>query len=158
MRKNQEGKWKILANHYYGWNEDAPPISADDRTSINKLFADWDAALKLGEELSAKHFDAFSALYSGQAIEIFQDQLSNIGLPNLRSRWDQFEGAKMEMNSLGAIGVEGLGRRAIAWGIGNQNFYLKDSKDLQKFQFPWAMILTKEKEDVWRILAIHWGS
>ncbi len=158
MRKDAEGKWKILANHYYGWIEDAPPISDDDRTGINKLLAGWDAGLKPGEELSAKHFDAFSALYSGQAIEIFPDQLSNIGLPNLRSRWDQFTGTKMETNSLGVLGVEGLGRRAIAWGIGNQNFYLKDSKELQKLQFPWAMILTKEKDDAWRILAFHWGS
>lgn len=157
MRKNQDGKWKILVNHYYGWNEDAPLISADDRTSINMVLAAWDAALKPGEELSVKHFDALSALYSGQAIEIFPDQLSNIGLPNLRSRWDQYTGTKMETNSLGALGVEGLGRRAIAWGIGNQNFYLKDSKELQKLQFPWAMILTKEKDDAWRILAFHWG-
>lgn len=158
LRKNQDGKWQILANHFYGWNEDAPPISADDRASINKVLAAWDEAIKAGEELSAKNFDAFSAQYSQQAIEIFSNQISNIGLANLRARWEGFTGAKMETNSLGMLGVEGLGRRAIAWGIGNQSFYPKDSRELQKFQFPWAMILTKEKDDAWRILAIHWGA
>lgn len=61
------------------------------------------------------------------------------------------------MNSLGPLGIEGRGRRAVAWGIANQNFYPKDSDELRKHQFPWAMILTKEKDDTWRILAIHWG-
>jgi ketosteroid isomerase-like protein len=158
LRKNQDGKWKILANHYYGWNEDAPPISADDRASINKILAGWEAALKPGEELSAKNFDAFSALHSPQAIEIFSNQISNIGLPNLRARWEYFTGARMETNSLNLLGIEGIGRRAVAWGIGNQNFYIKDSQELTKNQFPWAMILTKEKDDTWRILATHWGA
>lgn len=158
LRKNPDREWKILANHYYGWNEDAPPLSADDRASINKVLAAWDDAIKPGEILSAKNFDAFSAQYSQQAIEIFSNQISNIGLANLRARWEGFTGARMETNSLGMLGVEGFGRRAVAWGIGNQSFYPKDSRELQKFQFPWAMILTKENDDAWRILTIHWGA
>jgi hypothetical protein len=45
---------------------------------------------------------------------------------------------------------------AVAWRIANQNFYMKASKELIKRQYPWAMILTKEKDDAWRILAMHW--
>lgn len=62
----------------------------------------------------------------------------------------------METNALHPSHVEIIGRRAVAFGVENQNVYPKDSKELQKFQFPWAMILAKEKDDVWRILALHW--
>lgn len=158
LRKHPDGNWKILANHFYGSDGDAPPISPEDRASINQIITGWDAALAPGQELSAKHFDAFAALHSAQAIEIFSNQMSNIGLPNLRSRWEQYTGTKMETNSLGLLGIEGVGRRAVAWGIGNQNFSMKGSTEMQKYEFPWVMILTKEKDDAWRILATHWGN
>lgn len=66
-------------------------------------------------------FPTLSALYSSQAIEIYPGQRSNIGIANLRARWEQFAGIKFETNSLGPIAIEGLGRRAVAWGIGNTN-------------------------------------
>ena len=156
LRKQADGKWKILADHFYESGSQA--LSPDDRKSINQLISSWDAALKPGETLSKQNFDDFQALYSPQAIEIFSNQVSNIGIANLRSRWEQYSGAKMETNSLNPHGVEGLGRRAVAWGIGNQNFYLKDSDELRKLEFPWAMILTKEKDDAWKILVMHWGA
>lgn len=157
FRKDADQDWKVLVNHFYSLNEDAPPLTADDRNNINKLFAAWDKSLIPGEALGETHFDAFAKQYSSQAIEIFSNQISNVGLPNLRARWENFAGAKMESNALRPIGFEGVGRRAVAWGIGLQAWYPKDSNELQKFEFPWAMILTKEKDDVWRILAIHWG-
>jgi hypothetical protein len=72
--------------------------------------------LKPGEILTAAYFEAFSKLYSPQAIEIFGNQLSNIGTANLRAPWDNYTGAKMETNSLGLIGIEGVGPKAVAWG------------------------------------------
>ena len=157
FRKDINKNWKVLANHFYGMNEGSQPITADDRNNIDKLFAAWDKALPNGESLTEMHFDAFAKQYSPQAIEIFSNQIANVGLPNLRVRWQNHAGARMESNALRPIGVEGLGRRAVAWGIGVQGWYPKNSDELQKFQFPWAMILTKEQDNVWRILAIHWG-
>jgi len=157
-RKGNDGDWKIIANHYYGWNEEGQPLSAEDRESIGKVIASWEYILRAGEVMTETHVEDFSQLFSPQAIEMFGNLVSNVGLPNLKARWRHYTGAKMEVNSLGMIGVEGAGRRAIAWGIGNQHFYAPNSTELQKFEFPWAMILTKEKDDVWRILVQHWGA
>lgn len=156
-RKGTDGKWKILANHFYDQNKNAQPITAEDRKNIYEVFSAWDKSLPPGELLAEAQFTAFAKQYSTQGIEIFSNQISNVGLPNLRARWQHYAGARMESNELRPLGLEGLGRRAIAWGIGVQAWYPKDSNELQKFDFPWAMILTKEQDDVWRILAIHWG-
>jgi ketosteroid isomerase-like protein len=158
LRKQSDGDWQILATHFYGPDGETAPISSDDRASINELLSRWNKFATKDEATTEKNLDALSSLYSQQAIEIFPGQISNVGIANLRARWDLFLGFTMETNSLGALGIEGLGRRAVAWGIASQNFYPKDSQELQKHQFPWAMILTKEKDDIWRILAFHWGA
>jgi len=156
FRKSPDGKWKILVDHFY----DASPVafSEEDESSIRAVLTNWENSLTLGEEATAKTLEAFSVQYSQQAVEIFSNGISNIGLPNLQARWENFAGVTTQRNSLGTLGVKGLGRRAVAWGIANQDFSSKDSEELQKFEFPWAMIFTKEKDDVWRILAIHWGT
>ncbi|MEX2235892.1 MAG: hypothetical protein WD824_27290 [Cyclobacteriaceae bacterium] len=158
LRKHNDGNWKILADHFYGTDVDAPALSADDKASISQVLNIWETSVKAGEPVAEKHFKPLSSVYSSQAIEIFPNQISNIGLSNIQARWENFLGAKFETNSLGTLGIEGLGRRAVAWGIGSQSFYAKDSEELIKSQFPWAIILTKEKDDAWKILAFHWGS
>jgi ketosteroid isomerase-like protein/Flp pilus assembly protein TadD len=158
MRRQDNGEWKILIDHFYPSEQNTQPLSPEDRQSIQQMISKWDLALPTGETITAKHFDAFSEQYSAQAIEVLPSQISNIGIANLRARWEQNEGAKMETNSLSPISMEGLGRRAVVWGIGKQEFYTKDSQELRKFEFPWAMIVSKEKDDAWRILAIHWYS
>lgn len=156
FRKTTDGSWKILVDHFY--DAESVAFSGEDKTSIEQLIRNWETSLTLGEVATNKTLDRFSAQYSQQAIEIFSNGISNIGLPNLRARWENFAGVTTERNSLGTLGVEGLGRRAVAWGIANQNFSSKDSEELQKYEFPWAMIFTKEKDDRWRILVIHWGA
>lgn len=158
LHKQKDGAWKIIADHFYDGTQDNMPLSSDDKTSINKVLAKWDAALEPGQQLTEKHLEAFAAQYSPQAIEIFPDQLSNVGLPNLKARWEQINVDRMKTNKLNPLGVEGLGRKAIAWGIANQGVYEKGTGTLYEFEFPWVMILTKEKDDTWKILAIHWGN
>lgn len=158
MRRQEDGNWKILADHFYPSDEDSDPLSPEDRQSIQQMLTKWDLTLTPGEIITEEHLDTFSELYSAQAIEILPGQLSNIGIANLRARWDQNAGSKMETNSLSPIAMEGRGRRAVVWGIGKQAFYPKDSQELKKFEFPWAMLVSKEKDDAWRILAIHWYS
>jgi hypothetical protein len=60
-----------------------------------------------------------------------------------------------DINSFATIGPDGFSRRAVAWGIGDHTNYPKGSDELSQFLFPWAMILTKEKDDQWRILVYH---
>jgi ketosteroid isomerase-like protein len=154
FRKVPDSNWKILVTHFYQSQDNGQSQNADDKESINQLLLDWEGTIMKGIDVTER----LSALYSPQAIEIFGSQISNVGLANLKARWAQFEGSKTIRNSLGSMGLEVIGRRAVAWGIANQNLYGKDSDKLLEFEFPWAMILTKEKDDVWRILAIHWGA
>ncbi len=158
LDKQQDGEWKIIADHFYDGTQDNMPLSSEDKTSINKVLAKWDAALEPGQQLTERHLEAFAVQYSPQAIEIFPDQLSNVGLPNLKARWEQINVDRMKRNKLNPLGIEGLGRKAIAWGIANQDVIEKGTGTLYEFEFPWVMILTKEKDNAWKILAIHWGS
>ena len=158
LRKSKDGAWRILADHFYEGHPSEGVISAEDTHSIRRLIDTWDKSLTAGEVMTDEHLENTGALYSQQAIEIFGNETSNIGLANIRARWENFKGTEMKTNTLGVIGIEGIGRRAVAWGIANQSFYWKDSKSLLEFQFPWAMILTKEKDDNWRILVLHWGA
>jgi tetratricopeptide (TPR) repeat protein len=155
LRKNNESQWFLLVTHLYD-RKGASESESDSRLIAN-LLASWDSSFKVGEVLTEDHFNRFSELFSRQAIEIFPNQIANVGLPNLQARWQNLIGARMAANALNPIGTEVHGSKAIAWGVGQQAFYPKDSEALSKFEFPWAMILTKEKDDAWRILAIHWG-
>lgn len=156
FRKGTDGNWKIIVDHFY--ESDPSPFSEEDESSIRTVLTNWEKSLTPGEVATSKTIDAFAAQYSKQAIEVFSNLVSNIGLPNLYARWENFIGSKTEINSLGTLGVEGIGRRAVAWGIANQKFYFNGSQEAQEFRFPWAMILTKEKDDVWKILVLHWGA
>jgi len=59
------------------------------------------------------------------------------------------------VNSFATIGAEGFSKRAVAWGIGDHSNYSNGSDKLSQYLFPWAMILTKESDDQWRILVYH---
>lgn len=156
FRKQKDGAWKILADHFY--ESDSKTFTMDDRQSIQQLLKDWTTAIHTDKPLTAEDLDAFEKLYSKQAIEIFSGGVSNIGIANLRQRWEQFVGATFSMKSLGTLGIEGEGRRAIAWGIARQTFQGKDGQEAKTSEFPWAGIFTKEKDDVWRVLTLHWGA
>lgn len=158
LEKDGDGTWKILLDHFYAGHDDNPELSPEDRQQIARLINAWDNALTPGEPTGDKQLESMASLYSQQAIEIFPNLTSNIGLGNIRARWDFFgRGARFETNRLGPLGIEGLGDRAIAWGIATQKLYPGNSKELMTYQFPWAMMLTKEKDQSWKILAIHWS-
>ena len=156
FRKQKDGAWKILADHFY--ESDSKMLAVDDRQSIQQLLKDWTTAIHTDKPLTSEDLNTLEQLYSKQAIEIFSGGVSNIGIANLRQRWEQFVGATFSMKSLGTLGVEGEGRRAIAWGIAKQSFKGKDAQEANTSEFPWAGILTKEKDDVWRFLTLHWGA
>lgn len=157
LRKKPNGDWKILADHFYAVDAGEQQLSEADRQSIERLLDNWNKSLPPGKAIEDQQIKDFASSYSDQAIEIFGDHTSNIGLPNLRARWSLFKGSIMDRNSLGTPNIEGHGRRAVAWGIGKQSFYPKGSNELYKSQFPWAMFLTKEGND-WKILVIHFGA
>ena len=157
LRKNEEKQWYLLATHLYSIGEEQDVKTENDRRAINDLLTSWQNTFKPEEPWTQEHLDRFATWYSPQAVEILPHLVSNVGLPNLQVRWQYFLGSKMMKNALNPIGIEVHGSRAVAWGVGDQKVYPNGSEALQEFQFPWAMILTKENDSVWKILAIHWG-
>jgi ketosteroid isomerase-like protein len=162
LRKQDQGQWRILAHHWIVEDKAVGALPSDDISAIREVIKSWNAFIKPGEILSQEHIDNLEAIHSSQAVEIYPNQRSNIGIANLRTRWAGFEGVTwagfsgitFDTYSLATIG-DGSSRRAVAWGIGDHTFYPKGSSELSRFLFPWAMILTKEKDDQWRILVYH---
>lgn len=156
LRKRENENWKILADHFYG-EEESNPLSDEDRKSIQALLSDWDHAHELGGPMTEEHLPTYAALHSPQIIEIYPNQVTNIGRGNLLARLQFAIGINFQKSSLNPIAIDGRGRRAVAWGIASQIVYPKDADKPISRQYPWAMILTKEKDDVWRVLVVHWA-
>jgi ketosteroid isomerase-like protein len=162
FRKQEDGQWKILVHHWIS-DEVASGQPSDDSVSIRQLINKWSFFVKPGEVLSQEHVENYVANYSSQAVEITPNQWSNIGIANIRLRntgaigvtWAQCTGYTFDINSFVTIGAKGFSRRAVAWGIGDHSNYSKGSDKLSQYLFPWAMILTKEKDSQWRILMYH---
>jgi ketosteroid isomerase-like protein len=157
MRKQKDGNWKVLVDHFYDQTPGGNDLSDADKKSINQLVWKWSQIAQEGQLITEAILDKMEVLYSKQAVEIMPWQGANVGIANIRARWTQgIVGNKISYSDLGSLGTAGLGRRAVVWGLGAQETTPKDSQEVVKAQFPWAMIVTKEKDDVWRILAIHW--
>lgn len=156
IRKQADGKWRFLVHHWIPRDQQVATLSSEDISAVREVLAKWEGYAKPGEIISKEHLDNLESIHSRHAIEIRTDQRSNVGIANILTRWSWVLGGKMEANSLGTLGVDGLGRKAIAWGIGKHNFYPKGSEKLNTLIYPWAMILSKEDDDMWKILAIHW--
>ena len=162
LRKQEDGQWKILVHHWQSDEVGSGPAS-DDSVRIRQLIDNWSFPIKSGEVLSQEHLENYVANYSPQAVEILPNQWSNFGIANIRLRnagaigvtWAQCTGYNFDVNSFATIGAEGFSKRAVAWGIGDHSNYPKGSDKLSQYLFPWAMILTKESDDQWRILVYH---
>lgn len=163
FRKQADGQWQILAHHWIEGDEDASGQPSEDISDIRQVIDKWRFFIKPGEIFSQEHVENLAAIYSSQAVEILPNQRSYIGMANLRLRWTgftgikwaQFTGLTFDVNSFATIGAEGFAGRAVAWGIGDHSNYTKGSDKLSQYLFPWAMILTKEKDGQWRILVYH---
>jgi tetratricopeptide (TPR) repeat protein len=163
LRKQDDGQWKILAHHWQPSGTDATAQPSKDNAEIRQVIDQWSFFIKPGALLSQEHVEILTPIHSSQGVEILSDQRSNIGIANLRVRWTgfigikwaQFTGYKFDVNSFALVGSPGAARMAVAWGIGDHSNYWDGSTQLAKFLFPWAMILTKEKDDKWRILVYH---
>lgn len=162
FRKQEDGQWKILVHHWIGDVEGSGQPS-DDKAGIRQRIDSWSFVARPGEVLSDEHIEKYVANFSAQAVEILPNQWSNFGSANIRLRnsgsigatWAQCVGYDFAINSFATVGVEGFSRRAIAWGVGDHSNYSKGSTDLGQYLFPWAMILTKEKDGQWKILMYH---
>lgn len=153
FHKQTDGKWKILVTSF---SDAVPEVATDEVANVRKVLSVLNTSVKIGQEFSEQELEQFISAYSPQVIEVFPSQRSNIGKANVSMRLSGFIGSKWETNSLGILGVSVSGRRATAWGLWVQNSYSKGSDKLVKYTLPWVMILTKEKDNAWRVLALHW--
>lgn len=94
---------------------------SNDSSDIREVIDKWSFCIKPGKVFTDEHVENLAAIYSPQAVDIYPNQQSNIGMLNLHLRWEGFKG----------------------------------SDKVSKFLFPWAMVLTKEKDGQWRILVYH---
>ena len=160
LRKQQSGQWKILVHHIFIHDKEE---AADNPSAIRQTIDKFSFFIKPNEVLSQAHVENLAAIYSIQGVDIMPDQFAYIGIGNLRVRWDGFKGIKwaqftdlpFETNYFSTIGDARFANKAVAWGIGDHTFYPQNSDKLLKFLYPWAMILTKEQDGQWRILAYH---
>jgi ketosteroid isomerase-like protein len=163
LRKQEDGQWKILTHHWVTGADDVSAQPSEDSLSIRQVIDKWSFFIKPGEILSQEHVENLAAIHSAQGVDIRQNQRSIIGMANLRLLWTGFIGIKwaqftdysFDVNSFAAIGPEGFAQRAVAWGIGDHSNYWNGTDAYAQFLFPWAMILTKEKDGKWRILVYH---
>jgi ketosteroid isomerase-like protein len=162
FRKQEDGKWKILVNHWFSTLAPSGQPSADS-VGVRQLINNWSFFAKPGQILTQEHVDKYAANFSPQAVEILPNQWSNISQVNIRQRntgaigmtWAQCTDYTFDVNTFLPIGPKGFSRKAIAWGVGDHSGYGKGSDKLSQALFSWAMILTKEKDDQWRILMYH---
>lgn len=153
LERQGDGNWKTIAwvNDFANQTE-----SGDDIAAVRKVLTRWNTFVKPGETLQQENLDNIAEVYSSQAIEILPNGRSNVGIGNLKARWTGFVGTTWETSSIGTLGVDVSGRKAVAWGAFVQNFSNSGSTTVNKYSFPWIMVLTKEKDDQWRILVFHW--
>lgn len=164
FRKQKNVQWQVLAHHWHE-NDGANGQPSDDRSDIRQMINKWSFFIKPGEVLSQEHVENYVSLHSPQAVEILPNQWSNIGIANIRLRaadhmgiiWAQCTGYNFDINSFSTIGPDGFSRRAVAWGVGDHSNYPDGSTELSQYLFPWAMILTKDKDNQWRILVYHFN-
>jgi ketosteroid isomerase-like protein len=162
FRKQDDGSWKILVHHWLPVNKDAGKQVADDSAAVRSVIDKWSFVIKPGEVVTQQHLENLAALHSPQGVEIIPNQQSFIGLVNSRVRWSdfpgmtwaQFTGLSFDVNDFKITPAGGF-KKAIAWGIGDHSNYWKGSTELSQYLFPWAMILSKEEDDQWRILVYH---
>jgi ketosteroid isomerase-like protein len=162
FRKQRDGSWKILVHHWVPTGEGMTAPSPADSLAVREAINKWSFFIKPGEVLGQQHIENLSAVHSSQGIEIIPNQQSFIGMANMRMRWSgalgmtwaQFTALNWDVNTFATTPAGGF-RTAVAWGIGDHSNYWKGSDKLSKYLFPWAMILTKEKDDQWRILVYH---
>jgi ketosteroid isomerase-like protein len=163
LRKQQDGEWKILAQHWFVANTEDQGQPSDNTAAVREVVDKWSFFMKPGEVLTQEHVEKVAAIYSAHGVDILPDQRSIIGMANLRLRlngfkgikWAQFTEVGFDINSLASVGAKGFERKAVAWGIGDHSNYPVGSDTVAKYLFPWAMILTKEKDDQWKILVYH---
>ena len=163
FRKQDDRQWKILAHHWVTNDVGVTRQPANDSSEIRQLIDKWSFCIKPGGVFTDEHVENLAAIYSPQAVDIYPNLQSNIGRANHYLRWEGFKGITwaqftdltFDVNSFATIGAEGFAQRAVAWGIGDHTHYAKGSDKVSQFLFPWAMILTKEKDGKWRILVYH---
>jgi ketosteroid isomerase-like protein len=158
FRKQPDGSWKTLVVHGRNLPEQepqAPEISATDKEKIMNLLKRWDETGLEKADPDTK-VECIAELYSDQALQVSPNQMSNIGKPNLMSRWRETIGdfEYVECN-LGARGIGGAGNMAVGYGTLNQSFYYLGQEELTQWSADWAIIFTRE-QDNWKILAVHW--
>jgi ketosteroid isomerase-like protein len=154
--KASDGSWKYLIRNWQISRESKlSPLSGEDKAAIRRSIRSVEKLISKDVVITEKVIDDYASLYSPHAVEVYPNHRCNVGLANLRVQWKGLMDFKIEKTTMGVLGIDGYGKRAVAWGIMDHRYYRKNSSDLVTQQVPWVLIFTKEGDDAWRILVDH---
>lgn len=151
LRKQGDSSWKWLSGYFTAVGESFPPLTENDVAAIQAMYADWERAV-VSEDI-----DGAIAIYADQAVEIFGNQVSNVGKANIRVYWQQFmPNYDYTAQNVGLSEIEGFGNVAIACGKGTSSYHYQEATELTTRQNTWAAILRKQDDGSWKTLVWHW--
>ena len=109
-----------------------------------------------GKAMIAGDIEAVMANFDEQAVEIFGNEVSNIGKPNIRKRFQGFmpnyDYTGFEINTIDIIGY---GSFATAVTSGSQSYHFRGAEELITVEVISARILKKQEDGSWKILVNH---
>jgi ketosteroid isomerase-like protein len=153
--KKETDDWKILVTHWQTDSLAQKPLSGSDKIAIRSQLLRTQR-LFTSEPWTNGHSEKLAAFYADQSVQVTENHRAIVGKANYLVSWQGFNGNTTNNYDLGILGVEGYGNTAVCWGIATISVNIKNAPESQKFDYPWAMIMSKEN-DTWKILVEYWG-
>ena len=125
-------------------------LSAEDVAAIQKLLTeDWERLLV------ADDMEGLLAQFTDQAIEIFRNETSNVGISNIRRRWQVFRNYDYTEYQAEVIDITGYKDTAAAFIKPTFTAITQEGAEPTTVEDVWLFIL-KKKEGAWKIAVVHW--
>ncbi len=137
-------------------------VSAASRPVPQELSAEDVAAIRavidgVGKAFIAGDIEAILDQRTDQTVEVFPNEIANVGKVNVRKRFQEFmPNYDYTMWDFGITSVAGYGRIATACGHGTSEYHYGGAEELTKSESESAMILKKQDDGTWKIAVNHW--
>jgi ketosteroid isomerase-like protein len=125
-------------------------LSEEDITAIRGVIDE------LSKATMSKDLAAVLALYTDQTIELYPNEVANVGKANMKRRWEGFwpNYDYKKVNDI-AIDIIGSGDTAVSYGRFNRTFRYRDNEELTTREGR-QFFLFKKIDGSWKIALAHW--
>ncbi len=121
-----------------------------DYAAIQKLLTeDWERLLV------ADDLEGLLARYTDQAIELFSSEITNVGISNIRRRWQALSNYDYTEYQAEVIDITGYKDTATAFIKPTYTMITQEGAEPITIEDVWLFILIK-KEGTWKIAVVHW--